>query len=80
MFFTSNKLLWDKVYKGIVIQKKTSNSKFSYTVFIEELNILSQVSKTTIDLPENSFQHFKFYVFRCEHNTNRKIRLSIVYV
>lgn len=79
-FFTSNKLLWDKVYEGIIIQKKTSNSKFSYTVYIEELNILSQVSKTTSDLPENSVQHFQFYIFKCEHDTNRKIRLSIVYV
>lgn len=76
--FSSNMSMLDKLYDGIIIEKKNKNSMFSYTAYIKQLNIFSQVMKTTIDLPDKSVQRFQFYVFKCEHNTNRKIRLSIV--
>jgi exoribonuclease R len=65
----------DKIYVGIILQKKTSVSlSFTYTIFVKELKIYSKIIKTNVDL--NLFTEIEvcFYYFGLKE---RKVRCSI---
>ena len=77
-FFSLNTSMWNNEYDGIIVEKKDANPSFSYTVYIEKLNVFARVSKSILDFQLQSIHRFKFYIFDLEHDTRRKIRLSIV--
>lgn len=66
------------IYKGVVFDKKHKyQDMYSHMVFIEDLKILLQFNSTKV-LENYKMYDFQLFVFECEDNIKRKIRLQIV--
>ena len=65
-------------YKGIVFDKKHKyQDMYSHMVFIEDLKILLQFNSTKV-LENYKIYDFQLFVFECEDNIKRKIRLQLL--
>lgn len=65
-------------YSGVVFDKKNKyQNVFCYMVFIEDLNMLLQLNNTQ-SLDEYHTYNFKLFIFECEDNIKRKVRLQLL--
>jgi exoribonuclease R len=65
-------------YSGVVFDKKNKyHNVFCYMVFIETLNMLFQLNNTQ-SLDEYHTYNFKLFIFECEDNIKRKVRLQLL--
>ena len=73
-----NPFILNHTYQGVVFDRKHKHQMVhSHMVFIEELKILLQFN-TTQTLENYQTYNFKLFVFECEDNIKRKIRLQLV--
>ena len=66
------------IYNGILFDKVQRNSgSYTYSVFIEELNIISRIT-THIDESDYTKCKLKLFLFETEDNVKKKVKLQIV--
>jgi hypothetical protein len=66
------------IYNGVLFDKVQRNSgSYTYSVFIEELNIISRIT-THIDGSDYSKCKLKLFLFETEDNVKKKVKLQIV--
>ena len=74
----NNPEIMEREYTGIILEKKKNdNGLFIYSVYLEELKMISR-TKTKMDILEFSIQKVKIYLFEEEEKKERKIRLEII--
>jgi exoribonuclease R len=72
--------LLDREFHGIIFDKLVrTNGILNYMVYIPELNMLSRVSNTYIDMVNYGSYRFRMYLFEDEDRAKRKIRLCPVF-
>lgn len=68
----------NKTHIGIVFDKvKRNNGSFNYTVYLEDLKIISRIT-THYELNNYSTSQFRLFIFESEDNIKKKVRLHIV--
>ena len=68
----------DATHNGVVFDKvRRNNGSFNYTVYLEELNIISRLT-THVELTEFTVNKFRLYMFDSEYNVKRKIKLQLI--
>jgi len=65
----------ERPHVGIVFNKTEYKDKFSYTVYLEDLKLVSRV--ICDELPEYSRHSFKIFLFYDESTAKKKVRLAI---
>jgi len=65
----------NRTHVGIVFNKTEYKDKFSYTVYLEDLKLVSRV--ICDELPEYSRHSFKIFLFYDESTAKKKVRLAI---
>lgn len=69
----------DKVYEGIIVEKKKKgSSSYSYTIYVSSLKLFSKVSKSVLDLEVKTQIMVSFVIFKTESLMCKKVRLKIV--
>ena len=65
----------NRTHVGIVFNKTEYKDKFSYTVYLEDLKLVSRI--ICDELPEYSRHSFKIFLFYDESTAKKKVRLAI---
>jgi exoribonuclease R len=69
----------DDYHEGYVFNKTESDDHlFSYMVFLDKLNIVSRVTKSSVDVDNSSKHVFKLLLFENKDQIKKKIRLMFV--
>jgi exoribonuclease R len=75
---TTKPTYMDTLHNGVVFDKIIrNNGSFHYTVYLEDLHIMSRIT-TPFELEEYSVNQFKLFVFENEEKMKKKIKLQIV--
>ena len=72
-----NPEIMNKEYKGIIVERICERGFSQYTVYLEELKIVSRISYKS-ELQELSTYLFRIYLFEDEEKIQKKIRLQIL--
>lgn len=66
------------IHNGVVFDKiRRINGSYNYTVYLEELNIISRIT-THFDVENYSKNRFKMFLFKGEDHIKKKIKLQIL--
>jgi RNB domain len=77
-YFDDKPNISDRTYECLIIDKKEYNSRlFSYTIFVPDIKLFSNTTKSNRDVEINSSQKIVFFVFNTEYNLNKRIRVMI---
>tara|TARA_X000000950_G_scaffold187905_1_gene227268 strand:+ start:1855 stop:3603 length:1749 start_codon:yes stop_codon:yes gene_type:complete len=75
---TQDKELINKQFYGYMFEKiKRNDNLFQYMVYIEELNMVKRYTSRH-DIPNQTTQTFKLYIFSDEIRAQKKIRLELI--
>jgi hypothetical protein len=75
---TENKELINKEFTGYMFEKiKRNDDLFQYMVYIEDLNMVKRYTSRH-DIPNETSQIFKLYIFSDEIRAQKKIRLELI--
>lgn len=68
----------DTTHNGVVFDKMIrNNGSFHYTVYLEDLRIMSKIT-THFELQEYTINQFKLFVFENEEKMKKKIKLQVI--